>query len=181
MIIDEGLYIRGSCFFRKYKHSGEYCSGKCGKHVHFSPCDSNLWYENLYIGNYVDLGYNADLVASKSKIIIGDHVIFGPNVSIRGGDHRIDIVGKFIDEVTDEMKDPDNDQDVIIEGDNWIGMNTTILKGVTIGRGCIVAAGAIVTKSTPPYSIVAGVPAKVIKMRFSEEDIIRHESALTNH
>lgn len=79
------------------------------------------------------------------------------------------------------MKDPDNDQDVIIEGDNWIGMNTTILKGVTIGRGCIVAAGAIVTKSTPPYSIVAGVPAKVIKMRFSEEDIIRHESALTNH
>ena len=155
--------------------------GKCGKHVHFSPWDSNLWYENLYIGNYVDLGYNAYLVASKSKIIIGDHVIFGPNVSIRGGDHRIDIVGKFIDEVTDEMKDPDNDQDVIIEGDNWIGMNTTILKGVTIGRGCIVAAGAIVTKSTPPYSIVAGVPAKVIKMRFSEEDIIRHESALTNH
>lgn len=154
---------------------------KCGQNVHFSPWDSNLSYENLYIANNVDLGYNADLVASKSKIIIGDHVIFGPNVSIRGGDHRIDIVGKYIDEVTDEMKAPDNDQDVIIEGDNWIGMNATILKGVTIGRGCIVAAGAIVTKSTPPYSIVAGVPAKVIKMRFSEEDIIRHESALNDH
>ena len=57
-------------------------------------------------------------------------------------------------------------------------MNSTILKGVTIGRGCIVAAGAVVNKSTPPYSIVGGVPAKVLKMRFTEEEIIEHERIL---
>jgi len=151
---------------------------QCGKNVSFSPWDSNLWYSNIYIGNNVDLGYNADLVASKSKIIIGDHVVFGPHVSIRGGDHRIDVVGKYVDEIDDTMKLPKNDKDVIIDGDNWIGMNVTILKGVTIGRGCIVAAGAVVTKSTPPYSIVAGVPAKVIKMRFTLDQIAEHKRIL---
>ena len=71
---------------------------------------------------------------------------------------------------------------MIFEGDNWIGMNATILKGVTIGRGCIVAAGAVVCKSTPPYSIVGGVPARVMKMRFSPEEIETHELLLgLNH
>lgn len=105
-------------------------------------------------------------------------MVFGPHVSIRGGDHRTDVVGKFVDQVGDAMKLPENDKDVIFEGDNWIGMNSTILKGVTIGRGCIVAAGAVVNKSTPPYSIVGGVPAKVLKMRFTEEEIIEHERIL---
>lgn len=76
------------------------------------------------------------------------------------------------------MKLSENDQDVIFEGDNWIGMNVTILKGVTIGRGCIVAAGAVVNKSTPQYSIVGGVPAKVLKMRFTPEQIKAHEAIL---
>ncbi len=76
------------------------------------------------------------------------------------------------------MKLPENDQDVIFEGDNWIGMNVTVLKGVTIGRGCIVAAGAVVNKSTPRYSIVGGVPAKVLKMRFTPEQIKEHEAIL---
>lgn len=76
------------------------------------------------------------------------------------------------------MKLPENDQDVIFEGDNWIRMNVTILKGVTIGRGCIVAAGAVVNKSTPRYSIVGGVPAKVLKMRFTPEQIKGHEAIL---
>ena len=137
-----------------------------------------MYYPNLYVGNHVSIGYNADFVASRSKIIIKDHVVFGPHVSIRGGDHRVDIVGRFVDTVRDDEKLPENDQDVIFEGDNWIGMNSTILKGVTIGRGCIVAAGAVVNKSTPPYSIVGGVPAKVLKMRFSDEEIIAHEEIL---
>ena len=99
-------------------------------------------------------------------------------MSIRGGDHRTDVVGRFVDTIGDDEKLFENDQDVIIEGDNWIGMNTTILKGVTIGRGCIVAAGAVVNKSTQPYSIVGGVPAKILRMRFTEEQIKEHERIL---
>ena len=53
----------------------------------------------------------------------------------------------------------------------WLGYGTKILEGVTVGDGAVVAAGAVVTKDVPPYAIVGGVPAKVIKYRFSEEDI----------
>lgn len=152
--------------------------GSCGKNVFFSPLDSVFFYKNMYLGNDVHIAYHADFIASRSKIVIGNHVVFGPHVSIRGGDHRTDVVGRFVDTIGDDEKLFENDQDVIIEGDNWIGMNTTILKGVTIGRGCIVAAGAVVNKSTPPYSIVGGVPAKILRMRFTEEQIKEHERIL---
>lgn len=152
--------------------------GACGVDVYFSPFDSVFYYPNMYVGNNVSIGYHADFVATRSRIIIKDHVIFGPHVSIRGGDHRIDLVGRFVDTVRDHEKTSENDQDVVFDGDNWIGMNVTILKGVTIGRGSIVAAGAVVTHDTPPYSIVGGVPAKVIKMRFSKNEIIQHEKIL---
>ena len=150
----------------------------CGDDVFFSPADSEFTYESMHVGNHVSIGYHADFVATRSKIIIGDHVVFGPHVSIRGGDHRFDIPGRYIDSIKDEEKLPQNDTDVVFEGDNWIGMNTTILKGVTLGFGCVVAAGSVVTKSIPPYAIAGGVPAKVLKMRFTEEEIIEHESIL---
>ena len=153
---------------------------QCGTEVFFSPYDSVFTYESMHIGNHVSIGYHADFVATRSKIIIGDHVVFGPHVSIRGGDHRFDIPGRYIDSIGDEEKLPENDADVIFEGDNWIGMNATILKGVIVGRGAIIAAGAVVSRSLPPYCIAGGVPAKVLKMRFSPEEIEKHESFL-NH
>ena len=70
------------------------------------------------------------------------------------------------------------DHDVIIEKDVWIGSNVTILEGVTIGRGCTIAAGAVVNKSTPPYSIVGGVPAKVLKYYWTIDQIMEHERQL---
>ena len=61
----------------------------------------------------------------------------------------------------------------IIGNDVWIGANAIILQGVTIGDGAIIAAGAVVTKDVPPYAIVGGVPAKVIKYRFSDDVILK--------
>lgn len=150
----------------------------CGSNVTFSPVNSVFTYESMYVGNNVSIGYHADFVATRSKIIIGDHVVFGPHVSIRGGDHRFDIPGRYIDSIKDEDKLPQNDADVVFEGDNWIGMNVTILKGVTIGFGSIVAAGSVVTKSIPSYSIAGGVPARVLKQRFSEHSIAEHEKSI---
>lgn len=152
--------------------------GACGKHVSFSPFDSKFTYENMFLGDYVNIGYDADMIATRSRIIIGNHVVFAPKVYIRGGNHRTDYIGEYIDMVDDTMKLDENDEDIIFEGDNWIGMNTTILKGVTIGRGSVIGAGSVVTRSIPPYSIAAGVPARVIRQRFSEFQICRHESLL---
>lgn len=151
--------------------------GAIGKNVKFDPF-SVFSFRNIYIGSNVSIGYGADFVATKSKIIIGDHVVFAPRVSIRGGDHRINVIGKYIDEVGDEDKIINNDKDVIFEGDNWIGMNVTILKGVIIGKGAIIAAGSVVTKSVPKYAIVGGVPATIIKYRFNENEIKEHEKEL---
>lgn len=151
---------------------------KYGTNIFFNPLNSSFTYENIELGNHISIGNYADFIATRSKIIIGDHVVFAPKVSMRGGDHRIDIIGRFIDTVKDEEKLPENDLDIIIEGDNWIGMNVTILKGVTIGRGCVIGAGSVVTKSLPPYCVCGGVPCRVIKKRFTEEQISEHEMKL---
>ena len=67
--------------------------------------------------------------------------------------------------------------DTVIGNDVWIGQNAVILPGVTIGRHCVVAAGAVVTKDVPPYAIVGGIPARIIRYRFSDEQIARLEES----
>lgn len=150
---------------------------KIGKNVSFDA-RGIYSYENIEIGNDVNLGYRPVLIAAKSKIVIGNHVMFGPEVTIRGGNHRIDIVGRNMIDVGENEKRPEDDPGVVIEDDVWIGTRAVILAGITIGRGAVVGAGAVVTKSVPPYSIVGGNPARFIRMRFSPEDIVEHERLL---
>lgn len=151
--------------------------GVHGTHVNIGKGARGTW-KNVNVGNYVSIGVNCLLLSTRAKIIIGDYVMFGPNVSVITGNHRIDVVGKRMYEIKDTDKRSSDDQDVVFAGDNWIGANSTILKGVTIGEGAVVAAGSVVNKSVPPYSVVGGVPAKVIKMRFTEEEIAEHKSMI---
>ena len=112
---------------------------------------------------------------------IGNYVMFGPGVTIVSGNHRTDVLGKYMCTITDADKRAEDDQNVTIEDDVWIGANAIILKGVTIGKGSVIAAGSVVTKSFPPYSIIGGVPAKLLKPRFTEEEIKQHENLLNGH
>ena len=98
--------------------------------------------------------------------------MFGPNVTFMGGDHRVDVLGKYMIDIKTKL--PENDQPVIINEDVWVGANVIILKGVTIGEGSIIAAGSLVTKDVEEYTIVGGIPAKILKRRFSKEEIITH-------
>lgn len=68
--------------------------------------------------------------------------------------------------------------DIIVEDDTWIGYRATIMSGVHIGKGAVIAAGSVVTKDVPPYAVVAGIPAKVIKYRFDED--VRNSLMLFN-
>ena len=151
--------------------------GRCGVQFHFDP-RGTYSYENIYCGDHVSLGERPALMATRSKIIVGNHVIFGPEVVVRGGNHRIDLVGRFMDTVAEGEKRPQDDRDVVIGDDVWIGTRAIILHGVTIGRGAVVAAGAVVTKDVPPYAIVAGVPARIVKYRWDADTISRHEGIL---
>ena len=140
-----------------------------------------LW--NLSVGDGTSIPKGSTIYCTDATCTIGKKVLFGPKPTIISGDHRIDILGKYIADVTVEEKFVDGvnvyDQPVVIEDDVWCGANVTILKGVTIGHGSVVAADAVVTKSFPPYSIIGGIPAKLIKMRFTEEEIMEHERMLT--
>lgn len=151
----------------------------CGKGVFIRPMSSDikgLW--NLSIGDGTSIPKGSTFYCTDAPLTIGRKVIFGPHPTIITGDHRTDIIGKYIIDVTREEKLPENDRPVVIEDDVWVGANVTILKGVTIGRGSIVAAGAVVTKSFPPYSVIGGVPAHLLKRRFCDEEIVRHEQKL---
>lgn len=138
--------------------------------------------DNIVMGDNVTVGVGSTIFTTGAKLVFKGHFISGPHLTIITGDH-MSVSGKFIDMVTSYDKQATShakefDQDVIIEEDVWCGANVTILKGVTVGRGSIIAAGAVVTKDVPRYSISGGVPAKTIKMRMSPEEITKHEQSL---
>jgi len=146
-----------------------------GKNVIFSPANSLFSYKNIVLGNDVYIGPGANF-SSITLITIGNKIMFGPNVTIMGGDHNISKIGEYMYDVEEKL--PENDLPITIEDDVWIGTGAIILKGVTIKRGSVVAAGALVNKDVPEFCIVAGVPAKVIKKRFPEEALIIHRAQL---
>lgn len=146
-----------------------------GKNIWFDP-DGVYSFENIILGSDVSLGLCPTLMAAKSVIQIGSKVMFGPHVTVVGGGHNTAEIGRFMFDLTE--KRPGDDRGVIIEDDVWVGTRAVILRGVTVGRGSIVAAGSVVTKSVPPYAIVAGCPANVIKLRWDIDALIRHEEML---
>jgi acetyltransferase-like isoleucine patch superfamily enzyme len=131
-----------------------------GKHAIIRPTNiyGSAIGEGLKIGNNSSIGPYS-YIGCSGFIEIGDNVMMSPRVSIYAENHLFDDPELSIKEqgVKREF--------VKIEDDCWIAANTVILAGVTIGRGSVVAAGSVVTKDVPPYSIVGGVPAKVIKSR----------------
>ena len=146
----------------------------CGKGVYMRPLRSDIkGLRNLSVGDGTSIPKGSVFYCTEAPLTIGKKVVFGPNPTIITGDHRIDVIGKFILDNIEKL--PENDAPVVIEDDVWCGANVTILKGVTIGRGAVIAAGSVVTKDIPRYSIAGGVPARIIKMRFTPEQIKEHE------
>jgi acetyltransferase-like isoleucine patch superfamily enzyme len=120
--------------------------------------------EGLKVGDNSNIG-SYSWIGCSGYIEIGNNVMMGPRVSLLAENHnfnRMDI----------PMKDQGVTRSFIkIEDDVWLGASCSILSGVTVGKGAIVATGAIVTKDVPPFSIVGGVPAKVIKNRIATESV----------
>jgi maltose O-acetyltransferase len=87
-------------------------------------------------------------------LVIGEHVSISDGVWLVTGTHDIN-----------KPQFPDSYQPIVIKDYVWIGIRATILGGVTIGKGSVVMAGAVVTRDIPPYTVVGGVPAKVVRQR----------------
>lgn len=148
--------------------------GAVGKEVTMQTKGIYKGCENIYLGDRVALCEELQFLTTRARIIIGNDVIVSSYTSIITGNHRTDLLGKHIIDIDESTeKRPEDDQDVIIEDDVWIGTHCIILKGVRIGTGSIIAAGAVVTKDVPPYSIY--INSQKILPRFSLEETTEHE------
>lgn len=133
--------------------------------------------EKVEIGKY---SYGPIIVESwgseEEKLKIGDFVSIAKGTKfLLGGNHEVETFTTFPFKVKffGEKMEAKTKGPIIVEDDVWIGTDSIILSGITIGQGAIVGAGSVVTKDVPPYSIVGGNLAKILKYRYSQEIIER--------
>lgn len=151
--------------------------------------DAVRYYVNRHMGIRVGkYSYGFEPMCTKKTPVasIGAFCSIASNVGISLGNHPLDLVSTspafYLSRfglVDTDMEDPQEfAKPIIIDHDVWIGLNATILTGVHIGIGAVVAAGAVVTRAVPPFAIVAGVPARIMKYRFDEktrDDILQSQ------
>jgi acetyltransferase-like isoleucine patch superfamily enzyme len=119
---------------------------------------------SLKIGDGVFLNSGVSICAKKS-VTIGNNVAIGNYTLVMDTDFH----------AVDDHTKPGPCAPVVIEDDVWLGARVTVLKGVRIGRGAVVAAGAVVTKDVPPFTLVGGIPAKVIRTLPGADVTSRHD------
>jgi galactoside O-acetyltransferase len=130
-----------------------------GKNITIFPGVKFVGAETLTIGTGVSINFNVLIDSCQGSITIGDNVLIGPNCVLRAADHIFSNPNKPI------KTQGHRGGNIIIEDDCWLGANVVILKNVTIGRGSIVGAGAVVNRDIPPLSIALGVPAQIVGSR----------------
>lgn len=135
--------------------------GKAGKNAIINYPFKVIGEQNIFLEDNVSIGSGATIFTKNAKITIGLKSFSGPNLTMISGDHPYlpsiymrDIRKVFLPNAREY------DSDIIIERDVWIGTNVTILKGVRIGRGAVIAAGSLVVRDIPPYAIGGGYQQK---------------------
>lgn len=168
--------IKSRWYMRVYLPYLRKSFASCGNDVVISDGARIAGNDNISFGDDVYIGPQALLYTTKAKLTFGNHITVGPRLTIITGDHRTDVVGEYMKKVGDDNKLPENDKDVVIEDDVWIGVNVNIFKGVTIGRGSVIAGAATVVKDVSPYSVY--ISKDKVLPRFTKEQIVEHEKKL---
>lgn len=145
-----GDKLRGY-FYRCYMHNcGRFFKIGCNSHIE-EP-------QNIVLGRNVSIGRNA-WISGGGGLVIGDNSLIGPNVFIHSANHLYSKKNVLIKKQGHEFAK------IIIGKDVWIAGNVTILPGVVIEDGAVIAAGTVLTKNVPAYCVYAGVPGRFIKER----------------
>lgn len=149
--------------------------GAIGKNCYIG-FDSVLIPKNIFMEDNCIIQNRVNFISHKGKLTIKKYSVISSGCIIIPSTHLPSVGIPFYDQALHHIGD--EDRDVVINEDCWIGAGAILLPGCRIGRGAIVAAGAVVTKDVPPYGVVAGCPAKVIASKFTKEDILRHEKRI---
>lgn len=149
-------FEKGGCFSKRIREAlvRNFIS-YCGRNVNIEK--GAIFTSDTKIGNNSGIGIKAELTG---KVIIGDNVMMGPHCIIYTKNHKTSDIS-----IPMCLQGFEEEEPVIIEDDVWIGGRVVILPGVRVGRGTIIGVGSVVTRDVAPFSVVGGVPAKLIKMR----------------
>lgn len=150
-----------------------YC--KVGKHVMLFP-PLYVQPQCVELEDYTRMQQGVRIIISeKQKVLIKKYSAIGAGATIIPGNHTPTV---SLPQYMSYVRVNDVNNILIVEEDVWVGANSTLLYKGSIGRGAIVAANSVVTKKVPPYAVVSGIPAKVIAVRFSIDQILEHEQHL---
>lgn len=175
--IKQNRFIKGTyCLLRDYYGYSRKKFGYIAPDSFITPPIKITRPKNCYLMGNNSLR-DAVILNLNAKFVLGKGSGAAEGLKVVTGNHA-QLIGKFYRTVKEDEKPHGYDKDVIVKEDVWIGVNVTLLSGVTVGRGAIVAAGTIVTKDIPPYCIAGGVPAKPIKFKWTIDQILEHESIL---
>ena len=152
-------YIPGRIGIRIRRVAFKIKVNKSGKNVNISTGVQIIGGSNIQTGSNIGINSNSVIGAHHGKITLGSRVIIGQNVVVRASDHKSESIEIPI------IEQGQTGGEIIIGNDCWIGANAVITRNVKIGDHSIVAAGAVVTKDVDPFSIMAGVPARLVKKR----------------
>lgn len=151
----------------KYAESGSHC--ELGYELTTVP-------RNVILEDFCRIQDHLNFISYKGILHVKKYAAIGAGCIIIPGDH-VPTVG-VPQYLAGKLHINDVDGEIIVGEDAWVGAGTILLSHCQIGRGAVVAAGAVVSKPVPPYAVVAGVPAKIIATRFSIEQILEHEKEL---
>jgi len=157
--IADGVEIirSGSKYLNRGIIIGDHCYIHSGSRFILGTLDDNP-YTDLIIGNFVQINWGC-YISGEGGLEIGDRVLIGPNVCILSAGHG------YIDDTKLIQEQGLTHGKIVIEEDVWIGGGSVILQEVRLGKGCVIGGGSTVVNNVPPYAVVAGNPAKVIKWR----------------
>lgn len=158
---------------RYWKKNNQHNFTYLGQKIYLEDYDKAIHNGLITVGNCTYGEINCSYYGNiNEKLIIGNYCsIAGDVLFLLGGNHNYKTASTYPFKVKLFKQDSEayTNGPIVVEDDVWIGQRSVIMSGITIGQGAIIAAGSVVTKNVAPYSVVGGVPAKLIKYRFDQK------------